>query len=239
MDAYVAHPSDGNPHPLVIIFMDIWGLSEELFGIARRVAGEGYYCVVPNLFYRGGKFSYEPRDADGRMLSFVKLPQDIQKGMRARADRLNRETLRVDVAAILEFCKHEPVSVQAAGSIGYCMGGREAFFAAQEFPDCFRATASLHGSRLAIAANDSPHRLTHKMRGEVYCGFAEFDQGAPPDVVRAVEQALGSVAGLTFKSRLHPGAHHGYALPDRDIHDHQAAEQDWADIFAMFRRQLG
>ena len=239
MDAYAAHPDDGKAHPLVVIFMDIWGLREELFGIARRVAAEGYYCVVPNLFYREGKFRYAPRDAEGRTLSFVKLPQDIQQGMRVRADRLNRATLRVDVAAILAFCKHAPASVQAAGSIGYCMGGREAFFAAQEFPDCFRATASLHGSRLAIAADDSPHRLTHKMRGEVYCGFAEFDQGAPPDVIRALEQALGGVAGLRFTTRVHPGAHHGYALPDRDIHDHQAAEQDWADIFAMFRRQLG
>jgi carboxymethylenebutenolidase len=38
---------------------------------------------------------------------------------------------------------------------------------------------------------------------------------------------------------VHPGARHGYALPDRDIHDHQAAERDWTEIFAMFRRQLG
>ena len=239
MDGYAAHPDDGKAHPLVVIFMDIWGLREELFGIARRIAGEGYYCVVPNLFYREGKFRYQVRDADGRMASFVTLPEDIQESMRARADRLNRRTLKVDVAALLDFCRREPANVQAAGSVGFCMGGREAFFAAQEFPECFRATASLHGSRLAIAADDSPHRVTGRMRGEVYCGFAEFDRGAPPEVIRAVEEALAGVAGLTFKSRVHPGAHHGYALPDRDIHDHQAAEYDWAEIFAMYRRQLG
>ncbi len=239
MDGYAARPDDGKAHPLVVIFMDIWGLREELFGITRRIAGEGYYCVVPNLFHREGRFRYQVRDADGRMASFITLPHDIQESMRARADRLNRHTLRVDVAALLEFCKGEPASVKAAGSVGFCMGGREAFFAAQEFPECFRATASLHGSRLAIETADSPHRLTDRMRGEVYCGFAEVDRGAPPEVIRAVEQALASVAGLKFKSVVHAGVHHGYALPDRDIHDHQAAEQDWAEIFAMFRRQLG
>ena len=37
---------------------------------------------------------------------------------------------------------------------------------------------------------------------------------------------------------VHPGAEHGYALPDRDIHDQRAANRDWELIFAMFRRQL-
>src|SRR5262249_36058943 len=62
MDAYLARPDDARPYPLVVIFMDIWGLREELFGIVRRVAREGYVCVVPNLFYREGKFSYAPRN---------------------------------------------------------------------------------------------------------------------------------------------------------------------------------
>jgi carboxymethylenebutenolidase len=238
MDAYVAHPDDAAPRPLVVVFMDIWGLREELFGIVRRIAGEGHYCVVPNLFHREGKFSFAPQNADGRTLSFDLLPDDVQREMRGRAERLNRATLRTDVAAILEFCKRQPVREGPAGSIGYCMGGREAFFAAQEFPARFRATASLHGSRLVTEAADSPHRLTERMRGEVYCGFAEFDRGAPPEVIGRIEDALRSNRDLTFTTQVHQGARHGYALPDRDVHDHTATEADWASIFAMYRRQL-
>jgi carboxymethylenebutenolidase len=239
MDAYVARADDAEARPLVVIFMDIWGLREELFAIARRVAAEGYYCMVPNLFYRQGKFSYAPRNTEGRTLSFDLLPEDLQREMRGRAERLDRETLRADAAAILEFCGREPVRQGPAGSIGYCMGGREAFFAAQELPGRFRATASLHGSRLVTEAADSPHRLIDRMRGEVYCGFAEFDRGAPPEVIRQVADALRRNGELASRSHVHPGARHGYALPDRDIHDHQAAERDWTEIFAMFRRQLG
>ncbi|MEA3024481.1 MAG: carboxymethylenebutenolidase, partial [Alphaproteobacteria bacterium] len=76
IDAYAAHPGDDKPYPLVILFMDVWGLREELFGIARRVAAEGYYCLVPNLFYREGRFRFERRNAEGRMVSFNTLPQD-------------------------------------------------------------------------------------------------------------------------------------------------------------------
>src|SRR4051794_15994398 len=43
--------------------------------------------------------------------------------------------------------------------------------------------------------------------------------------------------------RMSPGSlpidtEHGYALPNRDIHDKHAANRDWELIFAMFRRQL-
>jgi carboxymethylenebutenolidase len=238
MDAYVARPDDAQSYPLVVIFMDIWGLREELFGIARRIAEEGYHCVAPNLFHREGRFSYAPRNAVGRTLSFDLLPDDVQREMRGRAERLSRATLRTDAAAVLEWCRHEPVRQGPAGSIGYCMGGRETFFAAQEFPDRFRATASLHGSRLVTDAADSPHRLIERMRGEVYCGFAEFDRGAPPEAIREIEDGLRRNGHLIFKTQVHAGARHGYALPDRDIHDHAAAEADWASIFAMFRRQL-
>lgn len=237
MDAYVACP-DGT-FPLVVLFMDIWGLREELFAITRRVAAQGYYAMVPNLFYREGKFDLTRRNAEGRAVSFHLLPEGVQQEMRARAERLNRKTLRADLAAILAFCRAEPVRDGSAGSIGFCMGGREAFFAAQEFPDRFRATASLHGSRLVTPADDSPHRLAHRMRGEVYCGFAEFDRGASPEVVAKIEQSLRGVAGLTGRTQTHRGAHHGYALPDRDVHDHAAAQSDWREIFAMLRRQLG
>ena len=53
MDGYAAQPDGGGRYALVVLFMDVWGLREELFAIARRVAAHGYYCVLPNLYYRG------------------------------------------------------------------------------------------------------------------------------------------------------------------------------------------
>lgn len=238
MDGYAARPDGRGPFPLVVLFMDVWGLREELFATARRVAAQGYYCVVPNLYYRAGKIRYERRNAAGKMVSFDKLPAALQEEMRGHTLALNRQTARTDIAAILDFCRTEPVDDGPAGSVGFCLGGRIAFHAAQEFPERFRANASLHGTWLVSDAADSPHRLAHLMRGEIYCGHGERDRFATPDVLAALTLALGGRSDLVYRFNIHAGAEHGYALPDRDIYDHAAAETDWREIFAMFERQL-
>ncbi|MBI5910934.1 MAG: dienelactone hydrolase family protein [Betaproteobacteria bacterium] len=239
MDGYAAHPDGAGRFALVVLFMDIWGLREELFAIARRVAAQGYYCVVPNLYYRKGKLRYERRNAAGKMVSFDTLPAALQEEMRGHTIALNRQTARADIAAILDFCRAEPVDDGAAGSVGLCLGGRFAFHAAQEFPERFRANASLHGTWLVSDAADSPHRLAHLMRGEIYCGYGGDDRFAAPAVLAELARVLGGRGDLVYRFNIHAGAGHGYALPDRDIHDHAAAELDWREIFAMFERQLG
>ena len=75
MDAFVTHPEEGGPFPAVVVFMDIWGLREELFDIARKVAVVGYHCMVPNFYYRQGRVRFEFRDDNGRMKSRSALPR--------------------------------------------------------------------------------------------------------------------------------------------------------------------
>src|SRR2546426_6658158 len=63
MATFVTHPEQDGPFPAVVIYMDIWGVREELFEIARRVGTVGYYCLVPDFYYRQGKVRHEFRDA--------------------------------------------------------------------------------------------------------------------------------------------------------------------------------
>jgi carboxymethylenebutenolidase len=238
MDGYAAYPNGAGRFALVVLFMDVWGLREELFAIARRVAAKGYYCIVPNLFYRDGKIRHEYRNASGKTVSFDTLPAALQDKIRGYGLKLSRETARTDIAAILDFCRAEPVADGPAGSFGYCLGGRLCFHAAQEFPHRFCATASMHGTRLVTDLAESPHRLVHVMRGEVYCGFGAHDHFGSPETVAALAQAFKDCVSVSYRYILHGSAGHGYALPDRDIYDHAATEADWLEIFAMFERQL-
>jgi carboxymethylenebutenolidase len=71
METFIAHPGDSDPHPAVILYMDIWGVREELYDIARNVASVGYYAMVPDLYYRQGKIRDRNLfDAKGRTVSF-------------------------------------------------------------------------------------------------------------------------------------------------------------------------
>ena len=97
----------------------------------------------------------------------------------------------------------------------------------------------MHGTRLVTDKPDSPHRLIDRMRGEIYCGFAEHDELAPPSTIETLAKLFKGRSNVRYNAIVHPHTEHGYALPDRDIFDKPAANRDWENIFAMFKRQLG
>ena len=95
----------------------------------------------------------------------------------------------------------------------------------------------MHGTRLVTEGSDSAHLAARNAQGELYCGFAEKDAFAPMSTIVAVAEALKD-GPMKYRYEIHPGAEHGSALPDRDIHDKRAANRDWELIFAMFARQI-
>jgi len=239
IDTFVTYPDEGGPFPAVIVLMDIWGLREELFDVARRVATVGYHVTVPNFFYRHGKVRFEYRDDKGRMISLLALPKEVQAELHANRSHLTGRMAMDDIGAVLKFLSSEPVRDGPKGAIGYCLGGWLSLAAAAEFPRQLRACASLHGTRLVSDVPDSPHRFVGKMRGEIYCGFAEKDDLAPPSTIATLGKLFAGCSEVKYRAIVHPGTEHGYALPDRDIFDKPAANRDWENIFSMFKRQLG
>jgi carboxymethylenebutenolidase len=241
LDAFVTHPEEGGPFPAVVVLMDIWGLREELFDVARKIAVAGYHCTLPNFWYRRGRVRYEFRDGAGRMRSLDTLPQEVQDEIRANMNLVTDRMAMADLGSLLKFLDREPtVRRGPKGTVGYCLGGRLSLAAAAEFPDTFRACASLHGTAIVSDAPDSPHRLVERMRGEIYCGFAEKDPYAPPSTIETLANLFEDRGErVHYRAIVHPGTEHGYALPDRDIFHKESANRDWEHIFAMYRRQLG
>jgi carboxymethylenebutenolidase len=238
METFITHPEQDGPFPAVIIYMDIWGVREELFEIARRVGTVGYYCLVPDFYHREGKVRHEFRDEHNRMISLSALDEARRQAVVAPGRRLSNQMVVDDTGGILEFLRSgEPVRDGGVGAIGYCMGGRHVLCVAGHYPEQVRASASLHGTTLISDAADSPHRLAVRFRGELYCGFAETDPYAPLSMVAELEALLRSCP-VAYRHEVHRGALHGYALPNRDIFHARAAARDWELIFAMFSRQI-
>jgi carboxymethylenebutenolidase len=238
LETFITHPRGDGPFPAIILYMDVWGLREELFDIARRIATTGYYCMVPDFYYRFGKVQHEFRDAHNRMISMESLDEARKERVRAPMRKLSDVMVVNDTGALLDFMdRGEPVRPGALGCIGYCMGGRHVLRVAGNFPGRFKASASLHGTRLVTDGNDSPHLTALKAEGEIYCGFAEHDPYAALPTVKAIAECLQG-ARVRYSYELHRGAEHGYALPDRDIYNKQAANRDWELMFAMWRRQI-
>ncbi|MBI3993994.1 MAG: dienelactone hydrolase family protein [Candidatus Lambdaproteobacteria bacterium] len=238
MNTFITHPEQGGPFPAVVIYMDIWGMREELYDIARRVASVGYYCMVPNLYHRQGDISFNYRDTQGRAMSLRRLAEAEQKKVLAPLEKLTNSMAIEDTGAMLKFLRDQPAAKPGPkGCVGYCMGGRFVLCAAGVYPDDFRAAASLHGTALISKMPDSPHEMVHKFKGEVYGGFAERDPYAPPEMIAELD-ALLAKHKVPHHFEIHRDTDHGYALPHRDIYARAAAERDWELIFAMFRRQI-
>ncbi len=235
IDAFVARPSTAAPP--VILYMDVWGLRRELFDTARRIAREGYYCIVPNFYYRQGKIRFEFRDEQGRAISMTKLPPQEKEQVRQQMRQLSDAMIIGDTRDILRFITVDGALSGPVGAVGFCMGGRHAMCAAAHYPQ-LQATASLHGTSLVQDTPLSPHKFADKFQGEIYGGFAEHDDLAPPPTIDTLAELLSGRSNVTYSFAVHPGTVHGYSLPDRDVYDHAAAERDWRSIFAMLARRL-
>lgn len=229
MNTFVVHPDEGGPFPVVLFYMDAPGKREELHDMARRIATVGYYVVLPNLYYRQARdFELDFSSEASRKRMF-----ELMYGVG------NRMAVR-DTAAMLEFVDtQEEADSNRIGAVGYCMSGPFVIAVAAAHANRLRCAASIYGARLLTDREDSPHLGLPQVQGELYFAMAEHDEWAPPELVSELKQAL-QASGVRHRVEWYPGAHHGFAFPQRgEIYHKASAERHWNRLFTLFRRTLG
>jgi carboxymethylenebutenolidase len=215
----------------VILFMDGVGIRPDLRAMAERLASNGFFVLLPNMYYRGGDVPiFDPKTMMTDPTQRDRMMQLIRTVTPAAAVS--------DTAAFLDYLKGEPkVKGSLVGCVGYCMGGSIALRAAAAFPDRVGAAASIHGAGLATDAPDSPHRGLAKVRGGVYVAVAGIDQWLQPGETQRLREALAD-AGTRHEVEEFPGVHHGFAANGTPMYDRAAAERHWERILALFRKEL-
>ena len=219
------------PWPAVILYMDAFGIREELGEMAQRLASHGYFVVLPNLYYRIGAFA--PFD---RRSVLVEGPE--RDRFKSMIQSLNPTLVMRDTAAVIGMLdQQDGVRDGPIGVVGYCMGGGYALTAAGTFPDRVAAAASFHGGSLATDKPDSPHTLASRMRGRVYVGVAEVDPSFPEEQQSRLERAL-SEAGVDHTLEVYGGVKHGFALTGHLVYDRDASERHWTRLIELLEQTL-
>lgn len=227
METFVAAPGDG-AYPPVILYMDAPGIREELYDFARRIAGEGYLALLPDMYYRLGKLRFDMSRMDDAM----------RKEMFGAMGSLTNALVMDDTEAMFQWLQGTPQARKGpAGCIGYCMSGQYVVSAAGTFPDRFAASASLYGVGIVTDKADSPHLLAPRIKGELYLGFAEKDVYVPDNVIPDLKAALDKNK-VSYKLDIWPGTDHGFCFPQRAAYVEDAAEKVWTLVFDMYERRL-
>jgi carboxymethylenebutenolidase len=231
-DSYVSHPDGGGSFPAVLFFMDGIGIRPQLRQMADRIAAEGYYVLLPNMFYRRGR---APVFDVATILKPENRPALTELVLSLTPERVLRDAgLFLDLLA----AQKEVRPGSKVGLTGYCMGGGMVVRTAAQYPDRIAAGASFHGGRLATEAPESPHRLAGKVRCRLYFGHADQDPAMTTEQIDRLDQAL-KAAGTVFAAELYTGALHGFTMADLPVYNREACDKHWRRLLDLFKETMG
>jgi len=224
---YAACPSEPGAYPPVIIYMDAPGFRDELKIQARRIARHGYFCLVPDLYYRLGTLRFDIPRRNEQMSAVI----------RAAMLSLTNTAVAEDTAGMIAFLDGQDKAKEGPlGCVGHCMSGPFAMTAAARYSR-MRAAAALYGVDMVTDKADSPHALAKDIEGELYVGFAGHDPAVPSSTPPALEEALRA-AGTRYRMETYTDAHHGFCFANRPDYDPVAAERCWTTLFDLWDRNL-
>ncbi|HWQ23909.1 MAG TPA: nitroreductase/quinone reductase family protein [Gaiellaceae bacterium] len=104
LPAALALPAAEHPRPGVLVLHELWGLTEDMRRIARRLAGAGYVALAPELYGPGR-----------RRACVARAVRDLRGGGELGLGRASE--------AFRELCRRPEVDAGRVGAIGFCLGG--------------------------------------------------------------------------------------------------------------------
>lgn len=231
-DSALFYPEGKGSWPGVLVWTDILGLRPVFRELGHRLAAQGYVVLVPNPFYRSARAPV----VDGSF-DFSK-PEDRAKVM-PMAAALTAEANISDAKYYIEFLDAQPQTDKdkKMGVQGYCMGGPLTFRTAATVPERISAAATFHGGGLVTDKPDSPHLMVPKMKAEVYCAVADNDDKRDPTVKDKLKEAFAA-AHLKATVEVYQGCNHGWTVRGSQVYNEAGAERAWAELTALYKRNL-
>ncbi|MEB2311370.1 MAG: dienelactone hydrolase family protein [Sorangiineae bacterium] len=230
VDAVLLAPEGEGPWPGILHYPDVMGVRPAQRDMARRLAGEGYLVLLPNLFFRTRRspvFEFEPNFSEPRTL----------KRMGELRGPLTPEVMEADGSAYIDFLSEAGARPGPLGVVGYCFSGAMALRTAAARPERIAAAASFHGGHLVTEQPSSPHRVLPRVRARLYFAHASGDRSMPRSAIRELESALAGWGGA-YESELYPGVSHGWTVPGSPAYERDAAERAYAKLVALFAATL-
>jgi carboxymethylenebutenolidase len=218
-NGFLAVPASGGG-PGFVVVQEIFGITDYIKDVCRRLADRGYVALAPELFSRLERGLAFDERVDG----------SLDRAL-ATMQRLDVPQAVDDTIAALETLRDLPEVVdRRAGVIGFCLGGGIAYFAASASdPDI---AVCYYGSAIP-GALDRATQITCP----VIFHFGESDGYITAEQRAAVQSAFAGRPHTEF--HLYPDANHAFDNHNAAMfHNAAAAERAWATTLDFVSREF-
>ena len=224
MPAYYARPAGVQRPPVVLIFMEIFGLHEWVKDVTRRMAHLGAFAVAPNYYFRS--------ETNGVELAKITDMQKLFAIVNAKTD----QELFSDLDATLAWAESQGGDRNRVGIMGFCRGGRNVWHYSSHNPN-LKAGVAFYGpiADKNPAAPKSSLELAPEIKEPVLGLYGAQDAGIKVADVKAMEAALRA-DGKTAEFHIYPGAPHGFEADYRASYRKDAAEAAWNEMIGWFKK---
>lgn len=163
LDCWIV-PAEGDRRGGLVILQEIFGITDQLKGVAARYAALGYEVAIPALFDRHEK---------GAVIPFDEAPRGRDMMMASDLD----QTMADAGAAVQALA----ASGGKVAVMGFCWGGGLAIRAAQVLD--VACAVSFYGTRL-------PQYLDKPLKAPVLAHFGTQDDHVPPEMRAEAQEKL-------------------------------------------------
>jgi carboxymethylenebutenolidase len=212
-DGYLTLPPSGHG-PGLLVLQEWWGLVDHIKQVADRFAEAGYVVLAPDL-YRG-ESAGSPDDAQ-RLMMALDMP------FTAQALRGGAEYLRA----------HAAVTPKRVGTLGFCLGGQLALFAATAHPDVIDAVVDFYG----VFNPRVPVDLS-ALRAPVLAHFGRTDKSIPVERAEGLLADIGA-RGVPVEGYLYDAGHAFFNDSRAVVYHAEAAQLAWTRTLDFLQRTLG
>ena len=219
-DAYCAVPAT-TPAPGILLFQEVFGVNDNMRGLAEQLAGHGYVVLVPDVFWRVQR-RFESKDESG-----------LAEGM-TLSQQLDHALVAKDITATFAHLLAMPECDGKVGGVGFCLGGTLAYlFATQSRVDGRgpNAVVSYYGSAISDVEAGS-----EKVDFPMLFHYGANDPYIPQERVDEVEAAFAGHADVEV---LRYDAGHAFSNWDApSFYDKPAADLAWSRTLEFFAKHL-
>lgn len=207
LNAFVAHPTGAGPYPALVVIHELFGLNDNIRGICRRFAQEGYAALALDLFSGGFKA--------------LCVLRTLTATLSSTTDNYGTRHLR----NALGYLGQQPYAdAKRLGAIGFCMGGNFALALANE-DKRLRSIAPFY------SITPKPLRTQASGLCPVVGSFPAKD--ITTNHGRQLDATL-TEAGVPHDIKFYPGASHSFMNDSRSSYNPEAATDAWQRTLTFF-----